>query len=278
MDLRWQVVAYLLASILLRLVIARLTASRAGQAGWANRLLANWSAALLRFAYYLGLPYVTLVLGVLPSRYLGLVGLDRLPAIADTPAAANLLAQVRAAVSLLLLTWLPDLGRLAGLTALVSLLLVVTWLACRHALRPLRSVCKADPAPYGIADPASFSRSAYAAVHWSFYRACVWLLTGDLYLGVVGGAILVYGEWLICSWWSGPACDSTSAEPRLVDASVLATTSTIFYFVPNLWLLAPVHWLLTLAGWRILQPESVNSRPERGQGENPASQAPGQCA
>jgi hypothetical protein len=278
MDLRWQVVAYLLASILLRLVIARLTAGRTGHAGWANRLMSNWPAAPLRFAYYVGLPYVTLVLGVLPSRYLGLVGLDRLPAIADAPAAATLLAQVRAALSLLLLMWLPDIGRMAGLTALMGLLLVVTWLACRHALRSLRGTCSAEPARYDIVDLASFSRSAYAAVHWSFYRACVWLLTGDLYLGIVGGVILVYGEWLICNWWSRPASDSTSPELRLVDASVLATTSTIFYFVPNLWLLVPIHWLLALVGRRILQPVYVNRGPAQGQPATRASQAPGQCA
>ncbi|MCL5997488.1 MAG: hypothetical protein M1546_15735 [Chloroflexi bacterium] len=253
MDLRWQVVAYLLASILLRLVIARLAASRTGNARWTSRLMAGWPVSLLRFAYYVGLPYVTLVLGVLPSRYLGLVGLDRLPAVGDTLPAANILAPVRAAVSLLLLSWLPDLGRLAGLTALMSLLLVATWLAYRHVQRSPVSAHEAGVVPHhGKALPASFSRSAYAAVHWSFYRACAWLLAGDLYLGVVGGVILVCGEWLICNRWGRSGANSTPVELRLVDASVLVATSAIFYFAPNLWLLMPVHWLLARLCWRIV--------------------------
>ena len=38
----------------------------------------GWPASILRFAYYVGLPYIALILGVVPGRYLGLVGLNQL--------------------------------------------------------------------------------------------------------------------------------------------------------------------------------------------------------
>ena len=76
-DLRWQLVAYVFVSIILWMVAAQLLRRRTGVA-WIRLLSKGWAASILRFVYYIGLPYAALILGVVPGRYLGLVGLDRL--------------------------------------------------------------------------------------------------------------------------------------------------------------------------------------------------------
>ena len=43
-----------------------------------------------------------------------------------------------------------------------------------------------------------------------------------------------------------------AGEVLLIDASVLIATSLIFFFVPNLWLLIPVHWLLGMVSRRLV--------------------------
>ena len=243
-DPRYQIIAYLLVALALRVVAARLSTPRSGTAPWLQRPTSGSPAGLLRFAYYVGLPYITLLLGVLPGRCIGLIGLERLASIGDTPAAGHPLAWLRAAFSLLLQAWLPDLGRLAGLSVLMAVLLAATWAIYRHYVRRPAAPGSAEhqlghPAP----DPAAFPRTAYAALHWSFYRAALWLITDDLYLAVVGGVVLVLVEAWLCREMDGRAA---------VNISLLVATATIFYFVPNLWLLIPVHWLLARLCRRIV--------------------------
>jgi hypothetical protein len=237
-DPRHQVIAYLLVAIVLRVVAARLSRSRSAAAPWLQRLTGGLPAGLLRFAYYVGLPYITLLLGVLPGHYFGLIGLERLASIGDTPAAGHPLSWLRAAFSLLLQAWLPDLGRLAGLSVLMAALLAATWAIYRHY-----APANADRRQHQLGHPAAFARTAYAALHWSFYRAGLWLITDDLYLAVVGGIVLVLLEAWLCRELGGRAA---------VDVSLLVATAGIFYYVPNLWLLIPVHWLLARLCWRIV--------------------------
>lgn len=259
-DPRWQIIAYVLAALLLRVVAARLMASRNAAPVWVRGLTAGPPAALLRFAYYAGLPYITLLLGVLPGHYLGLTGLERLGSLAGTPGIGHPLAWLRAAASLLLQAWLPDLGRLAGLSVLMAVLLAIVWGLYRHYAPgytdevPTLSRERRLGIP-GTPDPAAFSRTAYAALHWAFYRAAFWLLTGDLYLAVVSGVVFALVEaWLCREMDSGAA----------VDVSLLVTTATIFLFAPNLWLLIPVHWLLARLCWRIVTSVSTSLlSPER---------------
>jgi hypothetical protein len=49
----------------------------------------------------------------------------------------------------------------------------------------------------------------------------------------------------------------------LVDASVLIATSVVFFFVPNLCLLLPIHWSLATACQRlvVLEQWSTTGRP-----------------
>ncbi len=252
-DPRWQLVAYGFLSITLWMVAAQLAHRQ--DVPLARRLSTGWAASILRFAYYVGLPYTALILGVLPGRYLGLIGLDRLQAGAAGGAevssnAWRLLGQLRDAASLAILDWLPGIGTLLSLGAVMLLLLSVAWLGYGRARRSL------PPGPEGAGTPPpllSMVQVGYQAIHWSFYRGIVWLLTDDLYLAVVGGILLVGVEWLLDP---GRMAGAEHEQP-LIDASLLIATSVIFFFVPNLWLLVPVHWLLAATSWRCVKRASV---------------------
>ncbi|PWH13821.1 MAG: hypothetical protein DDG58_13345 [Ardenticatenia bacterium] len=240
MDVRWQVVAYLVASMLFRLAAERLAVFIRARAprhpGWIH-----WGSSLLRFGYYIGLPYVALLLGVLPAGYLGLVGLEQLPRAAALAAASGIGEQLRMGVALLLRTWLPHLGQWAGLTVLMAGVLAAAWALYRDARRPTHDDPRSFESLDDVAVPATV---VYAALHWSFYRAAIWWLSDDLYLGVMGGVALVLMESGLCAWWAGRPSQPLTSERILVDASLLITTAAIFYYVPNLWLLIPTHWLL----------------------------------
>jgi hypothetical protein len=229
-------------------------------------------------------------LGVAPGRYLGLVGQNRwqtgeafLSSFEPGLNISGLVSWLRDYLSLVLLSWLPDLGRLLGLAALLVVLLSVVWLVYgyfrRRVLAEGLKEWQGGKLPLKNLPPVQVF---YQAVHWSFYRSAIWLLTDDPYLGMLGGIVLVGGEWLLASrpaglasgWPAHPrvplaqyskgmdssppgrarhslrSLRSLEWEERLLDASVLIATFVIFFFVPNLWLLLPVHWLLALASRR----------------------------
>jgi len=248
MDMRWQLIAYVLASISLRMVAAQLSRRR-GDITWMHSLTEGWAASVLRFVYYIGLPYIALVLGVVPGRYLGLVGAGLAQ---ETPSGLDpgFLAQIRDYVSLVILNWLPDVGTVVTLGAVTTLFLGITWLGYAYLRGNIISGSGISPS-FQQGDYSMWVLHViYQAVHWSFYRSAVWLLTGDLYLGVFGGIILVVGEWLLDAGWVHRVRHAHTGEIPLVDASVLVATSLIFFFVPNLWLLVPVHWLLAVVSRR----------------------------
>lgn len=249
MDVRWQLLAYVFASIILRMVAAQLSRRRADLA-WVHSLSEGWAASILRFVYYIGLPYIALILGVVPGRYLGLVGRGLAQ---DIPSGSDIgfLTRTRDYISLVILNWLPDVGTVVVLATATVLFLAITWLGYAY----LRSnIISGSVSP--LSQPSGYGVGAidviYQAVHWSFYRSAVWLLTGDLYLGVFGGIILVAAEWVLDAGWMHKVRHAKTGEIPLVDVSVLVATSLIFFFVPNLWLLVPVHWLLAVFSRRAM--------------------------
>jgi len=169
----------------------------------------------------------------------------------------GVLEQVRIALALLLRAWLPDLGQWVGLTIVMAGLLAAAWTLYRHA----RCFTGDEPTSSGVPsdtyNSVAFVTVVYAAVHWSFYRAGIWWLSDDLYLGVVGGVVLVCAEWGLCAWLGKRSSQRLIPERTLIDASLLITTATIFYYAPNLWLLIPAHWLLARL-CRYLTPASLD--------------------
>jgi hypothetical protein len=82
----------------------------------------------------------------------------------------------------------------------------------------------------------------YTGLHWAFYRAAFWAITADLYLGLVWGIALVIGEWLLVAWIQKQLL---LEFPRfLTQFMVLILTALLFFYVPNLWLIWPVHLLM----------------------------------
>ena len=254
-DVRWQIVAYLFVSIVLWMAAAQL-GQRRTSISWVRRLSQGWAFALLRLVYFIGVPYATLILGVLPARYLGLVGLDRLSVgfgglVFRGAGRQHVLASIREAASLTVLDWLPDVAPMAGLTGMMLLLLSITWLGYAWLKgRVAPAEAETAPSPFDAQEVPPAPGTVYRAVHWSFYRGAAWLLTGDLYLGVMGGILLVGGEWLLDPIWTARVRRAPTVDERLTEAGLLIATSVMFLFVPNLWLLIPAHWLLATASRR----------------------------
>lgn len=250
MDTRWQLVAYVFVSIILRMVAAQLSRRRTDIA-WVRFLSEGGAASVLRFGYYIGLPYIALILGVVPGRYIGLVGLGQ-PQDSPSGFESGLLAQIRDYLSLVILNWLPGVGTVVALGLVMLLFLGFMWLGYAYFRGSVLSGSSSGPSSRRGGYRLSLLQVIYQAIHWSFYRGAVWLLTDDLYLGVIGGIILVGGEWMLDAGWVHEARNARVGEVLLIDASVLVSSSLIFFFVPNLWLLIPVHWLLALVSRRVV--------------------------
>ncbi|MCS7259230.1 MAG: hypothetical protein NZ765_00405 [Anaerolineae bacterium] len=243
MDAPWQTVAYLVASMLLRLAAERVALFIQANVPQ-HHVWTHFGFLLLRFSYYIGFPYIALLLGALPARYLGLVGLEQLPHATELSTASGLAEPLRIAIAWVLHSWLPHLGQWAGLTIVMAGLLAAVWRLYRYARHATQSNLPPPDMSSSLGDLTALVTVVYAAVHWGFYRAGIWWLSDDLYLGVVGGVALVLTEWGLCAWLAGQPWRRLSSERSLVEASLLVTTATVFYYVPNLWLLIPTHWLL----------------------------------
>lgn len=205
----------------------------------------GWPAAIIRFLYFVGLPYLALISGVLTPRLLGLKGLDYFALISQGSSLAGSLQQ---ALTLTLLEWLLDSQWLIPLSLLALLFLsCVRWQLARDKL--------ALTLP-----PISGLEVIYSGLHWAFYRAAFWAATGDLYLGLVWGIGFVIIERLLLGWIQKQALLQSPAF--FVELMVLSLTSLLFFYVPNLWLIWPVHLaMLAVLSHQAASPVSV--QPER---------------
>ncbi|MBE7473973.1 MAG: hypothetical protein DPW09_41730 [Anaerolineae bacterium] len=208
-----------------------------GWAWWQKRqgetgINEQWLSSTARFIYGIGLPYLALIAGLLPPRFLGLKGLETIMALDLSGHGANL----QKAVTLLLLECLADGGIVIrlGLAALL-LALGLRWGLARLNLESL-------PSGWSIRE------IIYDGLHWAFYYAIFWALTGDLYLGVVGGMLWVLLEGALVAWAQRDT--PASRLPLLIKTVILILTATIFFYAPNLWLLWPVHGGLAFIGTR----------------------------
>jgi hypothetical protein len=198
-----------------------------------QKLEQRWLGRTAEFFYFVGLPYLALLSGLLTPRLLGLKGLEHFALISTSDLSlASLLAGVQKAITLMLVEWLVDSGVMiaAGLMALIVLGGITLGLA-RYGIR-------VGTFQTSVVD------TVYYCLHWAFYRAIFWSMTGDLYLGVVLGAGLVILEGGLITWLQKgqPAQQS----PFLMDVIILILTSAIFFYRPNLWLLWPIHLAMVI--------------------------------
>ena len=200
--------------------------------GWAwlnknpsfDNLKQRWPGRAAEFFYFIGLPYLALITGLLPARLLGLKGLEHFLALTFT--------NLSQAVILWLGECLVDVGPMLG-AGLVALAVSggVTWGLSQASIGPVTA-------------PASAGHTLYQTIHWAFYWAIFWLITSDLYLGVVlGSAWVILEEGLIARLQASPLLATSSLFIKLM---VLLLTSAVFFYRPNVWLLWPIHLVLTM--------------------------------
>ncbi len=206
--------------------------SRKAQAGfW--REAERRGGRLAPFFYYVGLPYLAIIFGILPTRMLGLKGLEHFALIQLTGGISTAtVAELQSAASLMLFEWLLDIGP----TLLPSLLALITLGGITYGL-----------ARTGISQTTpqlSLSRIIYYGLHWAFYRAIFWRMTDDLYLGIVLGTQMVILELILMAYLQKTWPDQ---QPQiLMTFIILILTSSIFFYSPNLWLLWVIHWLMVV--------------------------------
>ena len=200
---------------------------KTGDPTW-QKFSEQWPGRVAQFFYFIGIPYLAIILGQITPSLMGLKGVEHLALInwnSDFVA-----GQLQQAVALLLLEWLFDLPA-AVVTGLVAIIiLAAVWVSLlRYPL---------------LLNPPGFSvlTVIYYGLHWAFYRAIFWLLTGDLYLGAVLGAAWVILEWTLCCVVQKQY--PTRQQKFLVNTIILTLTATVFYYSPNLWLLFPIHLAL----------------------------------
>jgi hypothetical protein len=186
-----------------------------------------WVNALARFFYFVGLPYLAVIFGVLPPRFLGLKGLEN---FVSTHLSGDFSAGLQKAVTVMLVEGLVDASVMMGI-GLVALLI----------LAGIRLGLAQMGLELGAGYHASVLTTVYDSLHWAFYRAIFWLVTADLYLAIVWSIAWLLLEWGLVAWVQK---NWPAQQPHfLTNTIILILTSTLFFYSPNLWLL----WLIHLA-------------------------------
>ena len=212
-----------------------------------KRVLLNGSLAKLKnktfetilgAIYFLGLPYLALVTGLLPARFFGLKGLDTIHKVE-----LNIFVSILTQIGNVLLTWIPDFGPTASMTALLGGFYLICLFLYLHIIKTQKTSSISNIYNSKI-------EILFDVIHWSFYRAIVWLIFNDLYLAVIGGGFLNSIEYILSSRLGKV---SNALQQRYIFRVALGIiTAVIFLFAPNLWLIFVVHLILTISTKAIL--------------------------
>jgi hypothetical protein len=228
MSQQWWAVSLILISLAFLSGWAWLTRDQANSHFW-HCVQGQWPDGLARFFYFVGLPYIAVISGIITTRLLGLKGLEHLALVGlETSSGAEVLVEICSTVMVMLFDWMLDLGVTLQVSIIALAVLAGVWLSLAKSGLKGKTVL-----------PVSILSTFYHALHWAYYRAIFWLITDDLYLGVILGAGFVILEWILVAWlhknWHA------NQEQLLVNVIILILTSAIFFYNANLWLLWPVH-------------------------------------
>ncbi|MFQ6059080.1 MAG: hypothetical protein ACE5MB_09420 [Anaerolineae bacterium] len=196
---------------------------RPGRVGRLVEAIRNWPyrdgpLQALRLLYYLGLPYLALLKGVINPRSMGLSDLD----------------------------WLRGAGLGVALGGGAFLLLALTWWYYAHSTHllypqadPLSSHLTTLNRPWGWA--LLLLDVIYLEVHWAFYRSGPIQVLADLYSGVFLGLALAFLE-----AYSSPHLRRGLRQPEqaggiLLTGSLALVVALIYLFTHNLWLCVLSH-------------------------------------
>jgi hypothetical protein len=225
----------------------------------------GWLFQLLRFAYYVGLPFCLLLNGDAVERslrqFMGFgVPFGFLMRGVLLPRAIGL-------GGLTTFEWFAGVGMGIVLGLGAFLLMASGWWYFTRSLRELlwEQVTSSDPET-SVGEPAVVVSSPptqawwsilweaiYAEMHWAFYRAGPIVLLDNYYAGVFVGFLILNLE-----WWTNPAWRHgwglVGQRPDVVLRWSLAfVMAIIFFFTRNLWLAILLHWAIEM-GCRHLLP------------------------
>jgi hypothetical protein len=181
----------------------------------------SWLREVLRFTFYLGIPYLALggwprppLSGLLSLPDLGLVG-------PGPPWPAH--------------RWLGAVSLAFGIGLAAFLLLGLAWIQAKR-----------NPGSAGLGYPshpwwALLVDVVYLQVHWAFYRGGLEVILDDPYGSAFLGLALVYGEWALDPFWRRSwRQPGRAGEPWL--RSALALVSSVLYLMTrNLWVCLALH-------------------------------------
>lgn len=228
-----------------------------------SRPLGGWLLQLLRFAYYVGLPFCLLLNGDAVERplrgFLGDIPLGFLMRGVLLPRAMGL-------GGLTTSEWFAGGGMGTALALGAFFLMASGWWHFTRSLRafPWGQAASPDPGakvgePVLMAPPLPARpwwvilwEAIYAEMHWAFYRAGPIVLLDNYYAGVFLGFLILNLE-----WWTNPAWrrgwDPVGQRPEVVLRWSLAfVMAVVFLFTRNLWLTIPLHWVIEMGCQHLL--------------------------
>lgn len=183
-----------------------------------------WMGEAIRLIYYLGIPFMAAINGLLGADLLGISGSDWV----EGESAQGFLWE--------------DWARGLGLAAIVVLAMWGAWFA-GHLLSRRNGLTPATP---GIPRPiwGRLLDVLYDQVHWSFYRSGPMLWLGNPYWGTFVGLALVLLEAGLnpASWWTLKNPDT--ASPLLARLGIAWLSALLFLATRNLWLTTLAHLAL----------------------------------
>jgi len=183
-----------------------------------------WIGEILRLIYYLGIPFLVAVSGLLGADLLGISGTDWIPG-----------ENVQGFL------W-EDWVRGLGLSAVVALSVAGVWFVARLVSRTAGII----PVLQGVPGPLwqRLLSALYDQIHWAFYRSAAILWMDDLYWGTFAGLALILLEVGLnpALWWKLKSPET--AGPPLLRLGIAGTSSLLFLGTQNLWLTTGVHLVL----------------------------------
>jgi hypothetical protein len=223
--------------------------------GWAGNPVGHAIVFLVRFAFYLGIPYAALLRHTLSLVVIGLLGAET----AELPWWT---------LGWKLADWAGAFGWITGLGGIVASVLFLGWWNVRRALLALAS---GDEFPAGGLTPAPSvlvvaRESIFDEVHWAFYRAVPLLLISDPYWATLVGAALVILEWLVDPAWHASIRDGTRREAALMQIGWLFLSSVAFVMTHNVWPMILLHVTLAWAVGRWAALLAGRTRPQAATG------------
>jgi len=201
-----------------------------------NLVKPAWFQTGLQIGFYLGLPYFMLVMGYLPARFLGLKGIAFLIWPNFSQPASAVIDFVLTQIGKFILTWMADIGPAAAAGAgLGGMMLLLYWLYLQ-ALKPNPELeLRVYHSKIGL---------IFEVMHWAFYRAIIWYLVDSIYLGTMISLAVLAVEYSL----AGRLGNFSAGDQRqyLLRFSLGLTTSILFLFAPNLWLIFLFHFLMVI--------------------------------